>query len=70
MDLLISFSVQVHMSVPHVENFIDLLVSIPAEGHTNSFAYIMSEWTRQQGKFLYIFVFSSLSFSTGSAVCW
>lgn len=42
--------IQVHMSVPHVEQFIDLLVSIPAEGHQNSFFYVMSEWTRLQGK--------------------
>ncbi|KAI5678745.1 hypothetical protein M9H77_09695 [Catharanthus roseus] len=51
-SLLLIFARLVHMSVPHVENFIDLLVSIPAEGHTNSFAYIMSEWTRQQGEIL------------------
>lgn len=38
------------MSVPRVEQFIELLVSIPAEGHQNSFAYVMFEWTRQQGK--------------------
>ena len=44
------FSVQAHMSLPNVEKFIDLLVSIPAEGHKNSFAYVMSEWTRQQGE--------------------
>jgi len=38
------------MSVPNVGQFIDLLISIPAEGHGNSFAYIMSEWTKQQGE--------------------
>ncbi|KAL3824041.1 hypothetical protein ACJIZ3_020070 [Penstemon smallii] len=38
----------VHMSAPHVEQFIDLLVSIPAEGHVNSFSYVMVEWTRHQ----------------------
>lgn len=41
---------QVHMSVPHVEQFVDLLVSIPAEGHRNSFSYLMFEWAKQQGK--------------------
>lgn len=38
------------MSAPNVEQFIDLLVSIPAEGYDNAFAYVMSEWTKQQGK--------------------
>ncbi|KAI7982717.1 hypothetical protein LOK49_LG15G01852 [Camellia lanceoleosa] len=38
----------VHMSTPHVEQFIDLLISVPAEGHSNSFVYVMSEWTKQQ----------------------
>ncbi|KAK6157731.1 hypothetical protein DH2020_011979 [Rehmannia glutinosa] len=49
-SLLLIFARLVHMSVPHVEQFIDLLVSIPAEGHRNSFSYVMFEWTRQQGK--------------------
>ena len=38
------------MSLPHVEQFIDMLIGIPAEGYENSFVYVMSEWTRQQGK--------------------
>ena len=38
------------MSAPNVGQFVDLLVSIPAEGHGNSFACVMSEWTKQQGK--------------------
>lgn len=41
---------QVHISTPHVEQFIDLLISVPAEGHDNSFVYVMSEWTKQQGE--------------------
>lgn len=49
-SLLLIFARLVHMSVPHVEQFIDLLNSIPAEGHRNSFAYIMCEWTKQQGE--------------------
>ncbi|KAG5534672.1 hypothetical protein RHGRI_022711 [Rhododendron griersonianum] len=40
----------VHISIPHVEQFIDLLISVPAEGHDNSFVYVMSEWTKQQGE--------------------
>lgn len=39
------------MSAPHVEQFIELLVSVPAEGHPNSFAYLMVEWTKLQGKY-------------------
>lgn len=51
-SLLLIFARLVHISAPHVEQFIDLLVSIPTEGHSNSFAYIMSEWTKQQGEIL------------------
>ncbi|AAG29216.1 hypothetical protein [Arabidopsis thaliana] len=43
----------VHMSYPNVDQFINLLVSIPADGHENSFTYVMTEWTKQQGKHLY-----------------
>jgi len=39
------------MSVPHVEQFIDMLIGIPAEGYGNSFVYVMSEWTQKQGKY-------------------
>ncbi|XP_045819051.1 importin-9 [Trifolium pratense] len=49
-SLLVVFARLVHMSVPNVGQFIDLLISIPAEGHNNSFAYVMSEWARQQGE--------------------
>lgn len=49
-SLLLIFARLVHMSVPNVEQFIDLLTSIPAEGYDNSFAYVMSEWTKQQGE--------------------
>ncbi|KAK7275122.1 hypothetical protein RIF29_16229 [Crotalaria pallida] len=49
-SLLVVFARLVHMSVPNVGQFIDLLISIPAEGHDNSFAYVMSEWTKQQGE--------------------
>lgn len=38
------------MSFPNVDQFINLLVSVPADGHENSFAYVMTEWTKQQGK--------------------
>lgn len=49
-SLLVIFARLVHMSAPHVEQFIELLVSIPAEGHPNSFAYLMVEWTKLQGE--------------------
>lgn len=38
------------MSVPTVENFINLLITIPAEDYDNSLVYVMSEWTSQQGE--------------------
>ncbi|KAM4109208.1 hypothetical protein ACB094_03G102800 [Castanea mollissima] len=49
-SLLLIFARLVHMSSPNVEQFIDLLTSIPAEGYDNSFSYVMSEWTKQQGE--------------------
>ncbi|XP_065880084.1 uncharacterized protein [Euphorbia lathyris] len=49
-SLLLIFARLVHMSAPNVEQFIDMLISIPANGHENSFVYIMSEWTKQQGE--------------------
>nr|KYP60291.1 Importin-9 [Cajanus cajan] len=48
-SLLVVFARLVHMSV-NAGHFIDLLISIPVEGYDNSFAYVMSEWTRQQGE--------------------
>ncbi|XP_027913924.1 importin-9 [Vigna unguiculata] len=48
-SLLIVFARLVHMSVPNVGDFIDLMISIPADGHDNSFAYVISEWTKLQG---------------------
>ncbi|KAK9676119.1 hypothetical protein RND81_11G055700 [Saponaria officinalis] len=49
-SLLLVLARLVHMSVPNVSQFIDLLVSIPAVGNTNSFAYLTSEWVKQQGE--------------------
>ncbi|KAL7610873.1 hypothetical protein Lser_V15G11924 [Lactuca serriola] len=49
-SLLLIFARLVHMSTPHVDQFINLLITIPAEGHTNSLHYVMSEWTKQQGE--------------------
>ncbi|XP_043813224.1 importin-9 isoform X2 [Manihot esculenta] len=47
-SLLLIFARLVHMSVPNIEQFIDMLISIPAEGYENSFVYVLSEWTKQQ----------------------
>ncbi|XP_076929084.1 uncharacterized protein LOC143593298 [Bidens hawaiensis] len=49
-SLLLIFARLVHMSSPHVEQFINLLITIPAEGYPNSLHYVMSEWTKQQGE--------------------
>ncbi|KAJ7954019.1 Importin 9 [Quillaja saponaria] len=49
-SLIVVFARLVHMSAPNVGQFIDLLISIPAECHENSFNYVMSEWTKQQGE--------------------
>ncbi|KAJ8637202.1 hypothetical protein MRB53_011469 [Persea americana] len=49
-SLLLILARLVHLSAPHVEQFIDLLISVPAEGHENSLAYVMSEWTKHQGE--------------------
>ncbi|XP_052199036.1 uncharacterized protein LOC127806080 isoform X1 [Diospyros lotus] len=51
-SLILIFARLVHMSTPHAEQFIDMLISIPAEGQENSFVYVMSEWTKQQGEIL------------------
>ncbi|KAJ0037329.1 hypothetical protein Pint_23386 [Pistacia integerrima] len=51
-SLLLIFARLVHISAPNVEQFINLLISIPAEGYDNSFAYVMSEWTKQHGEIL------------------
>ncbi|CAN1296179.1 Ipo9 [Linum perenne] len=48
-SLIVLFARLVHMSAPNVEQFINMLVNIPADGHDNAFAYVMSEWTKQQG---------------------
>ncbi|CAN1296172.1 Ipo9 [Linum perenne] len=49
-SLIVLFARLVHMSAPNVEQFINMLVNIPADGHDNAFAYVMSEWTKQQGE--------------------
>ncbi|KAI3976156.1 hypothetical protein MKX01_028139 [Papaver californicum] len=49
-SLLLIFARLVHLSAPNVEQFIDLLITLPAEGHDNCLAYVMSEWTKLQGE--------------------
>ncbi|KAH8496289.1 hypothetical protein H0E87_019160, partial [Populus deltoides] len=50
-SLLLIFARLAHMNASHVEQFFDALIGIPAEGYENSFVYVMSEWTIQQGKY-------------------
>uniref|UniRef100_A0A0E0E0H2 Importin-9 central HEAT repeats domain-containing protein n=1 Tax=Oryza meridionalis TaxID=40149 RepID=A0A0E0E0H2_9ORYZ len=40
----------VHLSAPNVDQFINLLLAIPAQGYNNSLAYIMSEWSQLQSE--------------------
>ncbi|PKI40398.1 hypothetical protein CRG98_039244 [Punica granatum] len=49
-SLLLIFARLVHMSLPNVDQFINLLINVPAEGSENAFVYVMSEWTKQQGE--------------------
>lgn len=51
-SLLLIFARLVHMSAPNVEQFINMLMTIPSEGYGNSFTYVMSEWTKLQGEIL------------------
>lgn len=41
---------QVHLSAADVNQFINLMLNIPANGYGNSLTYVMSEWTKLQGK--------------------
>ncbi|CAH1420337.1 unnamed protein product [Lactuca virosa] len=65
-SLLLIFARLVHMSAPHVDQFINLLITIPAEGHTNSLHYVMSEWTKQQGEIQGHLIKSSVGITTRS----
>uniref|UniRef100_A0A7N0ZSB7 Importin-9 central HEAT repeats domain-containing protein n=1 Tax=Kalanchoe fedtschenkoi TaxID=63787 RepID=A0A7N0ZSB7_KALFE len=47
-SLILVFARLVHMSVPDVNQFINLLLTLPAEGYENAFACVMSEWAKQQ----------------------
>ncbi|XP_078437872.1 ARM repeat superfamily protein isoform X1 [Wolffia australiana] len=47
-SLIVIVARLVHLCTPHVEQFINLLLTIPAKGHENSLVYIMSEWAKQQ----------------------
>ncbi|KAK8475732.1 hypothetical protein V6N13_023235 [Hibiscus sabdariffa] len=49
-SLLLIFARLIHLSAPNVEQFINLLLTIPTEGYQNAFVYVMSEWTKQQGE--------------------
>ncbi|XP_019704252.1 uncharacterized protein [Elaeis guineensis] len=49
-SLIVILARLVHISSPDVDQFINLLLTIPAKGYENSFAYVMSEWTKLQGE--------------------
>ncbi|KAG8075997.1 hypothetical protein GUJ93_ZPchr0006g45271 [Zizania palustris] len=49
-SLVVIIARLVHLSAPNVEQFINLLLAIPAQGYDSSFAYIMSEWSQLQGE--------------------
>ncbi|XP_030449726.1 uncharacterized protein LOC115672097 isoform X1 [Syzygium oleosum] len=49
-SLILIFARLVHISVPNVQQFIDMLTRVPAEGYDNAFTYVMSEWTKLQGE--------------------
>ncbi|KAL6838613.1 hypothetical protein ACP4OV_031570 [Aristida adscensionis] len=49
-SLIVIIARLVHLSAPNVDQFVNLLLSIPAEGYGNSLVYIMSEWSQLQGE--------------------
>ncbi|XP_072973182.1 uncharacterized protein [Typha angustifolia] len=49
-SLIVILARLVHLSAADVDQFINLMLSIPANGYANSFAYVMSEWTKLQGE--------------------
>ncbi|XP_020590450.1 importin-9 isoform X2 [Phalaenopsis equestris] len=49
-SLIVVLARLVHFSSPDVNQFINLLLSVSAQDHQNSFSYVMSEWTKLQGE--------------------
>ncbi|KAL6605786.1 hypothetical protein ACP70R_041439 [Stipagrostis hirtigluma subsp. patula] len=49
-SLIVTVARLVHLSAPNVDQFINLLLSLPAQGYENSLVYIMSEWSQLQGE--------------------
>ncbi|CAA6670078.1 unnamed protein product [Spirodela intermedia] len=47
-SLIVIIARLVHLFTPNVDQFVNLLLTLPAKGHENSLAYIMSEWSKQQ----------------------
>lgn len=60
------------MAAPNVGQLLDLLASVPAQGHENALSYVMSEWTMHQGELaqftmlLMYFVLGCIRFSFSS----
>ncbi|GAB2226534.1 hypothetical protein Droror1_Dr00022344 [Drosera rotundifolia] len=49
-SLLLVIARLVHASSPNTVEFIELLMTIPADGYENAFTYIMLEWVKMQGE--------------------
>ncbi|GAB2297097.1 hypothetical protein Dimus_031196 [Dionaea muscipula] len=49
-SLLLVIARLVHASSPNVVQFIEMLMTISADGYENAFVYIMSEWVKLQGE--------------------
>ncbi|GBG77457.1 hypothetical protein CBR_g23906 [Chara braunii] len=46
--LILVFARLVHMSVPNVGQFLDLLSSVPVDGHGNALSFVLSHWVEQE----------------------
>ncbi|XP_020110615.1 importin-9 isoform X3 [Ananas comosus] len=49
-SLVVILARLVHLSAADVNQFINLMLNIPANGYGNSLTYVMSEWTKLQGE--------------------
>lgn len=49
-SLVVILARLVHLSAPGVDQFINLLLTLPAKDHENSLSYVLSEWTKIQGE--------------------
>ncbi|GBG61529.1 hypothetical protein CBR_g22326 [Chara braunii] len=47
-ELILVFARLVHMSVPNVSQFLDLLSSVPVDGHGNALPFVLSHWVEHE----------------------